>query len=358
MKILVDIGHPGHVHYFKNLRKSLIAKGHDVLFIARDREVIIQLLDTYSIKYLNRGKGSDSKIGKLFYMFYADVFILIASIKFRPDILLSFGSPYAAQVSRLINVPHISLNDTEHTDEIHNIFTYPFTDTVLTPHNYQHELGSKQIRINCTIEYFYLHPNYFKPDLSIYQLLGISTDSKYAIVRFVSWNAFHDVNQHGLSLSQKRKLISLLNNNYKVFISSERTLEPEFASYQLNIPPHYMHDVLAFASLFVGESGTMASESALLGTPVVYINSLPLMCYLKLEQEHGILKHFSSGEGVFEYLEQIIQNNDLKTEAIHKRNFMIQNFINPTELLAWFIENFPNSKKIMQVNLDYQFTFK
>ncbi|MBM3456492.1 MAG: DUF354 domain-containing protein [Bacteroidetes bacterium] len=358
MKVLVDVGHPGHVHYFKNVWKTLRDRGHEFLFIAREREVISQLLNSYNIRFLNRGKGGDSKLGKLLYMLYADAFILNASIKFKPDLLLSFGSPYTAHVSRLINVPHVALNDTEHTDVVHKKFTYPFTDTIITPHNYQHKLGPKQIRINCTIEYFYLHPKFYRPDISIYQLLGISPKTKYAIVRFVSWNAFHDTNQLGLTLSQKRDIVSLLKQKYKVFISSERAIEPDFEAYQIKIPPHRMHDALAYASIFVGESGTMASESAMLGTPVVYINSLPLMCYLLMEQEYGILKHFSSGDGVFDYIVQIFQNDYLKEEATQRRDKMLSGFINPTEFLGWFIENYPKSCEIMKDNPDYQYTFK
>lgn len=358
MKVLIDIGHPGHVHYFRNLWKNLSVRNHKFLVIARDREVIVQLLTRYGMDSLNRGVGSDTSFGKIRYMFSADLFMLKAALKFKPDLFLSFSSPYAAQVARLMNKPHLALNDTEHTDKTHKIFTYPFSDVIVTPATYQNDLGKKHIRLDCTIEYFYLHPKYYTPDPSIYELLDITPETKYAIVRFVSWNAFHDVNQHGLSLTQKREIIKLLSQKYRVFISAERELEPEFSKFQIKISPHRMHDALAFASLFVGESGTMASESALLGTPVVYINSLPLMCYLKLEQEHSILKHFSSGDGVFEYLAQIIQNKDLKAQATQNRNLMVQNFINPTDFLGWFIENYPNSKKIMQENPDYQYNFK
>ncbi len=358
MNILIDIGHPAHLHYFRNIYTILMSKGHFFLFIARDKEVIKSLLEYYSIPFYSRGKGSDSFIGKLFYMLKADFVILKYAIKFKPDISISFSSPYAAQVSKLLGIPHIALNDTEHTDKTHKIFTYPFSKTIITPDSYQNELEKKQIKLNCTIEYFYLHPKFYTPDISIYNTLNIKQGEKYVILRFVSWNAFHDVNQQGLSLTQKREIIQLLEKKYKVFISSESALEPEFAEYQIKIPPYRMHDALAYASLFVGESGTMASESALLGTPVVYINSLPLMCYLKLEQEQGILKHFSTGDGVFEYIEQILQDNDLKTLATMQRDTMISGFINPTEFLGWFIENYPKSKIIMQENPDYQYTFK
>ena len=35
-----------------------------------------------------------------------------------------------------------------------------------------------------------------------------------------------------------------------------------------------MHNALKYASLFVGEGATMASECAILGTPAIYVNSL------------------------------------------------------------------------------------
>ena len=99
-----------------------------------------------------------------------------------------------------------------------------------------------------------------------------------------------------------------------------------------------MHDVLAHATLFIGESATMASEGALLGTNAVYINSLPLMGYLKLEQEAGLLKHFKSSEGVVNYIKEIVEDPNLKSSAKIKSDKMQNDFINPTKFLNWFID--------------------
>jgi len=358
MRILIDICHPGDVHTFRNFYHIMHNKGHEFLFIAREREFIKSLMDYYKIPFISRGRGKDTTLGKLAYMLYADGLILKQAFRFKPDIFLSFSSPYAAQVSSILGVPHIALNDTEHTDKTHKKFTYPFSQTIITPASYQNDLGFKQVRFNNVIESLYLHPKQYKPDASIYELLGIARDIEYVIVRFVSWNAFHDVNQHGLLIEQKRQIISLLEKKYRVFISSERNLDTEFSSYQIRIPPERMHDALAFATLFVSESGTMASESAILGTPVVYVNSLPLMCYLKLEQEYEILKHFKTGEGVLEYINSQIHNLNLKLETQDKRDKMIKDFINPTEFLVWFIENYPESAKIMKENPDFQYNFQ
>ena len=51
MKVLIDIGHPGHVHFFKNLIWILEKKGHEVLVTARGKEVTVDLLRAYGIKH-------------------------------------------------------------------------------------------------------------------------------------------------------------------------------------------------------------------------------------------------------------------------------------------------------------------
>ncbi|KKQ11735.1 MAG: hypothetical protein US22_C0015G0006 [candidate division TM6 bacterium GW2011_GWF2_36_6] len=185
MKILVDIGHPAHVHYFRNFYQIMKGKGHKFLFIARRREVIEDLLKYYKIDYISRGEGKDSAFGKLFYMLYADFLILKHALIFKPDIFISFSSPYAAQVATFLNKPHIAINDTEHTDKVHSKFTYPFSKSIITPKSYQNDLGFKHVRIDNIIESFYLHPKYFKKDPSIFEFLKIDSNTPYVILRFV-----------------------------------------------------------------------------------------------------------------------------------------------------------------------------
>jgi predicted glycosyltransferase len=44
MRILIDIGHPAHVHYFKNAINQLQQRGHAVFVVAREKEVSFRLL--------------------------------------------------------------------------------------------------------------------------------------------------------------------------------------------------------------------------------------------------------------------------------------------------------------------------
>jgi uncharacterized protein len=255
-------------------------KGHKILIFCRERDVVKKLMLNYNLEYISKGYTKNDLFNKLKYMIISDIKIYQECKKFKPDIFLSFSSPYSAQIACIMKKPHIAFNDTEHSDKIHKKFTYPFTDTICTPNCYYNSLGSKQIKFNAFMETSYLHEKYFKKDSRIYKYLGIKKNVKYYLIRFVSWNALHDKGYHGLNIETKREIIELLIKKAKVYISSEYKLENEFKDYQLNIPPELIHSVIASAELFISESATMASESAILGTPVVYINSLPLMGYL------------------------------------------------------------------------------
>lgn len=345
MRILVDIGHPAHVHYFKHAIAIWKAHGHEVIITARDRNHIADLLKDQGLEFTNRGKGSDSKLGKLMYMAYADLLLLGVVLRKWPDIYISFSSPYAAQISWLFRKPHICLNDTEHTDRSHSIFTYPFSSTILTPKCYKNDLGPKHYKLNSVIEGLYLSNGRFVPDTEVIRKLRGPEDQDYVLVRFVSWKAHHDYGQSGMSDQVKRDLIDLLKTRYKVYVSAEGDIPQEYRGMEIKIEVSQMHDAIAGAQMFVGESGTMASESAFLGVPALYINSLPLMGYLAMEQEHGLLKHFRKSDGIVEFLRSWMDDPDLKTRAEDNAAKLRGSFNDPTDVLVKLVENYPEELK-------------
>lgn len=52
MKILIDINHPAHVHFFKNPIEILKKEGHEVVVTSRNKEFALQLLDDLKIPQL------------------------------------------------------------------------------------------------------------------------------------------------------------------------------------------------------------------------------------------------------------------------------------------------------------------
>ena len=142
------------------------------------------------------------------------------------------------------------------------------------------------------------HPAYFTPNPEVLHYLGINKEDKYAIVRFVSWDATHDRGRKGFSEQDKIHLVKLLDKYYKVFISSEKELPVELDQFRIGVPFEKMHDVLYYAAIYVGEGATMASEAGILGTPAIYVSTIS-RCYNDDQEKYGTVYNssdFQDGE--------------------------------------------------------------
>jgi uncharacterized protein len=356
MKILIDIGHPAHVHIFKHFAWTMENKGHEVYFTLRDKEHEIYLLSKYGFKYKCFGKNYKTKTAKIIGLVLFDFKLFFVALRFRPDLFLSHGSMYAAHVAWILGKPHISLEDSGNMEQIR--LYAPFTQCILTPDFLPNNLGNKQIRYKANHELFYLNPTYFTPSDSIFQFLKIPNGSRFAILRFVSWAASHDYGQAGLKPEDKIMLVKyLVQQGIYVYISAERhKLPKELEEYTINIPPDLMHDALAFSTIYIGEGATMASEAGVLGTPSLYISSI--VRYYNVDQERfNLVFNFINIAGVMDRVKEIIENNSDK--LIYKQNqkkFLAEK-INPTPFFIWFIENYPYSFNKIKEDPDYQFKF-
>lgn len=355
MKILIDIGHPGHVHLLKNFAFKMQENGHKVLFTCRDKEFEIYLLEHYGFDYISFGKKYKSLWGKLFGLLKFDLQETITAFKFKPDLFLSAGSMYAAHASFLYRKPHFAFEDTFNMEQVK--LYLPFTQAIFVSKSGEAPLNpSKMVKYAGFHELAYLHPNQFIPDPNITQDLGIKKNEKYIILRFVSWNASHDVGQSGIPMQYKEKIIETLSSYAKIFISAESKLPEKLQQYQLKIAPEKIHDVLAGAILFIGEGATMASECAMLGTPAIYVNSLD--AFTIQDQEHyGLLFNYRTPEKILDKALELLQTNNLTEIFKQRQKKMINDKIDVTAFLLWFVENYPKSMDTMHNNIDYERRF-
>ncbi|MDD2230061.1 MAG: DUF354 domain-containing protein [Candidatus Cloacimonetes bacterium] len=348
MNILIDIGHPAHVHYFKNMAWQLLELGHQVLFTVKDKEVAVPLLQAYKFRYEVLGRNKKGIISKLAGLFFYTVRLFKTTVRNRPHILFN-ASLSAALVSWLLRKYHISLEDTFNMEQV-NLYL-PFTNLVITGDYPHRNLGRKQLALPFYQELLYLHPKYFTPDSLIYDTLGLTEGDRYAVVRFVSWGASHDVGQRGMTTENKIELVKQLSKYLRVFISSEGELPDSLKEYLIKIPPEKMHDALAFAHLFVGESATMASECTILGTPALYMNSKEFGSTSD-QSQYGLLELFNESEAdqnaMIRRAVEIAAEPSYKKKHEVKREKLLADKIDVTAFMVWFVENYPNSKKEIQ----------
>ncbi|MFZ2498673.1 DUF354 domain-containing protein [Methanosarcina sp.] len=354
MRIIVEIGHPAHVHHFKNMIWELKRRGAEIKIVAKQKDVTIELLEAYGFEYEKIGLNYNGIWDKASSLIKIDYKLLNIAKKFKPDLFISRASPHSAHVSRLINRPHVAFCDTEHAT-LNDLLSYPFTDIICTPLCYKKKIKSeKHVTFDGYKELAYLHPKYFNPDPTILSDLGLKKDEKYIILRFISWKASHDTKSKGFDYETKVNLINQLKDFGKIIILSEGHLEKEFEKYKFSGKPEKFHSLLYYATLCVSEGSTTAVESALLGIPTVHFESFKqesdivkdvtsVLGYLdELINKYELFYTFSDQNCALNKSLDIVRNKKYKKEILDKRDRIIREKIDVTKFMVDFIENYPH----------------
>ncbi|MRR21555.1 DUF354 domain-containing protein [bacterium] len=355
MRIIIDIGHPAHVHLFRHFAVEMSSRGNQVLFSVREKENEVLLIKSYGFNYVSVGKHYRSPAGKAYGLILSVFRMLIVAGSFKPDLYLSHGSIIAALTSWLTRKPHISMEDTGNPEQVR--LYLPFTEAVLTSNSFHRDYGRKQIRYKGFHELAYLHPSRFTADPGFRNKLGVSPAEKLVILRFVAWGASHDRGMSGLPDREKEELVLAISGKATVFISSEKPLPPVLDGYRYPLPPDTIHQALAAADLFIGEGATMASECAVLGTPAIYIN--PQSAGTINEQSgYGLLFQYRDFQSAAGKIEEIIEMQNARDYFIAAREALLKDKIDLTAFLVWFITNWPESMKTIKENPGYPDRFK
>jgi len=332
--ILIDVGHPAHVHLFRNPARDWQAEGHHILFTALDREIILYLLDIYGLPYRVTYKRRKWLLARLVELGLRSLFTYRLARRFKADLLVSIGSPTVGVPAMLMRKPYIALTDTEHAVEQHALFK-PFATLIATPDVFTRELGPKQVRYAGFHELAYLHPDEFAPDPRQLDSLGLTPEDRFFVVRFVSWEATHDIGEHGFTADDKRALLRELASQGRVLLSVESgTIDDEFRPLVTTFPPEKAHHLLAFATLYIGEGGTMLTEAALLGTPAIFVSTLRAGNWDHLRDQYGLLYFFDTGREALAQARDLLSLPDLKAVWAARRATLLADKINPTPWLV------------------------
>ena len=334
MKVLVTIQHPAHVHFFKNVIAELEDTGHDLTIVARKGEYIEKLLGTYNIDYTFLAGQANTLPGLMKIQMKYEYNIFKKSKSFEPDILAAIGEPSIAHIGKYLGIPSLIFTDTEHA-KLQNKITFPFADTICTPDAYTENIGQKQIRYPGYHELAYLHPDRFTPDPGVLDNIGISSEERFVILRTVAWNALHDEGNSGFD-SIIEVIDEIEDQNVRVLITAEDDLPKSLKKYQISIDPHRIHDLQYYADLFLGESATMATESAVLGTPSVFVSTVTLGYMEELEHEYGLVSNFSGEHRQINAMNtaiSILENYDQELWD-EKRQTMLDDKIDTTDFIV------------------------
>jgi hypothetical protein len=271
------------------------------------------------------------------------------------------SEPSLTHLGKLFNIPSFifSEDDAAIIPQFAKI-AYPFVDVIVSPKSCDAGRWShKKIAYDGFHKLAYLYPSVFEPNV---KEIGELIKTNYFILRFANLIAYHDEYKTGITDEIAMKLIQILERHGTVYITSERPLSDEFTKYELKINPVKIHHYLSFAKMYIGDSQSMAVESALLGTPGIRFNDFAgeIGVLNELEYKYGLTHSYKTNQE-YEFLQKVQEMlEDGNLENRYKSNYkrMLDDKINVPNFFVWLIENYPESASLMKENPNYQYSFQ
>ncbi len=340
MRILVEILHPAHVHFFRNAVRKWRERGDEVLVLSRDKDVAKQLLDAYGIPHISISKLGRHKWQLGVELLVRDGRMLKHALRFSPDVLVGIMGVSIAPVGRLLRRPAVVFYDTENAT-ITNRFVYPLAHSVCTPQCYQGVVRGRHVAYPSYHELAYLHPVHFTPDPGVVARAGVDPNSSYFLLRFVSWQASHDLGEQGLGRDLQKRLVALLQPHGRVLISSEQPLPDGFEPLRFSAPPEDMHHFIAHARMLIGESATMASEAAVLGVPAFYIADTGRGYTDEQQDRYGLVHNYkrSQSDQALLEIQRLLAMPDLAAVSASLRRRLLQERIDTTDWMMRYVDS-------------------
>ena len=267
--------------------------------------------------------------------------------------MISAAHYFFLHAAKLLNIPSLYFTDTEDAKLI-NSLAFPFSHIIFTPSCFQVPINyGYHIPYQGYHELAYLHPNYFTPNPKILSELGLNAEDPFFILHFSSWDSSHDIGHRGFaSKTEMITFVNFLSHFGRVLITSEIQLPKRLEKYRYLSSPLEMHNLLWYASMYVGEGHTMATESAILGTPSVMISSrmfkekgkvIPNLGNHVELQNYGLLHAFQNFSSAVPEIKNLLLNKGLKVDWRKRRENLLKDKIDVTKFVVDFVDKYPQS---------------
>lgn len=340
MRILIELSHPAHIHFFKNTIIELKKRKNSIRLVVRNKDINKSLIKELKIKNVSFLGETDSLVKKLGSLVFSTMKVLKISLKFRPDIFIGWNAIYSGFVAKILRKPFILFEDNEYTWS-QLVLRVPLATKVITTKIFPQNFGKKHIRYDSYEELAYLHPNWFKINDKILENYGIN-DRKLIILRLISWSSTHDYSHHGLKLNSKQKINLFIKKliKYGNVLLSQEGFNPFIITKDnlIRIASNEFHDFLGMADLYIGEGGTTAAEAAILGVPAIYTSTL-MRSYLKdISKRYGLIFFSIKVEEIFQKLEEILDNKKREHIFQEKRIKLLKEKEDITKIIISIIE--------------------
>lgn len=363
-RVLVYIGHPAQYHFFRNALSILKKDGCEIKLLIKTKDVLENLVrgDGWDYTNIQTTPRKNSKISILAASIKRTWAVVKIARRFHSDILIGTDSSIA-QAAWLLRKPSFTTLEDD-VEIISNLakLTYPFTSYIVVPAVCRvGKYEKKKIGYDGYMKMAYLHPLYFKADRAVIDNYRIG--GNYLLVRLAKLTAHHDGGIKGLDTDLVKMIIRTAESHgCKVYISSERELEPALEPYRLHINPKDIHHIMAFSKMLISDSQSMSVEAAMLGVPSLRFSDFAGRISVLEELEHKY--HLTYGipttrpDELVRKLNELLSDTGLREDFGRRHRKMMNEKIDVTAFLVWLVEKYPESVSQVKNDKSYQEPFR
>ena len=342
MKIWIDILTPKQLLFSEPIIEKLGQK-HDILCTSREYNEVKKLakIRHFDLIFVGKHGGGDKK-SKLKASIERIEKLTKKINKFKPDVVISFGSPEAARISFGLGIKHIMFCDSPHANAVMRL-TLPLIQKLLIPYVIPKKEFSK-FGIN-------------EKDIVQYKAI----DAVVTLQRKINQNIispFKNNNKKNILIrveeeeaaytSKSSKIIPIIQkiaNDYKdeniivlgryiqQIINLQKIMGKKIKVIKMSFDGKYL---LNDTDVFIGSGGTMAAESALMGIPTISYNAVPNIIENFLVKK-SLVKRETNPKKVSNEIKRIFARKNDQNQKRAKK--VVKQMEDPIEKLIKIIKN-------------------
>ena len=342
MKIWIDILTPKQLLFSEPIVERL-EKKHDLLCTSREYDEVSKLSKIRHFDLIFVGKhGGGDKESKLKASIERIEKLSRKIKKFKPDLVISYGSPEAARISFGLGIKHIMFCDSPHANAVMKL-TLPFIQKLLIPYVISKKEFSKY-GIN-------------EKDIVQYKAIDAVVTMKRKINEDVN-SPFKNNNRKNILIrveeeeaaytSKSSKIIPIIQKIVKDYENENIVILGRYTKQIINLQKAIGNKVkivkmsfdgkylLNNTDIFIGSGGTMTAESALMGVPTISYNAVPNIVE-KFLVKKNLVKRETNPNKISNHIKKVFERKNSTNQEIAKK--IVKEMEDPIEKLIKIIKN-------------------
>lgn len=351
-RFLFYLVHPAKFHFHKVQINELKAHGHQVDVVINTKDILEELILEEGWEYTNifpnsrKIKGVHVYLAAFIALFLSVFRLWKYTFNKKYDLFIGDALVY---LGRLKGVPAFYPTDDVLSAVPEQVVWFIPANYIIAP--VVTDIGrfkNKKIGYKGYKALAHLHPNHFVPDISKLSN-NLQSGKPYFLIRCTGFGATHDINKKGIDDATLYELVNLLSPHGEILITSERKLPTDLEKYIIDIKKSDITHYLYFAKMFIGDSTTMCTEAAILGTPSIefdeYFYEIEQM--IELQDKYKLIYCFKTDENkkMYSKIKELLNTPNLQDIFNTRKDIFLKDMVDVSAFLVWIFENHPKSTK-------------